>query len=674
MTSRTINIGILAHVDAGKTSLTERMLYERGAISSMGSVVDGTTTTDSGQIERERGITIRTAVAPFRVGDLQVNIIDTPGHPDFIAEVYRSLSVIDGAVLVVSAIEGVEAQTRVLMRSLSQTKIPTAIFINKIDQVGARPEEVINEIRSLLRLAVIPRNRVENSGTKKATVVPISWNNDNLLQQAAALADNDSNLLEFLVDGGLPTIELLSPLIQAQTANSLIHPVYFGSAVTGAGVLEITTELKILSKPMDLSLGEEKLHGRIFAIERGKRGEKIAYARIYSGNIHKRQKVGFSRYENNGEITKFDTAINSLEIVTPTDAHKKDRREEAPLTSGNIGKIIGPNSIKVGDYIGDGEVGRAMTNFAAPNLETIINPLYPKDSLKLNAALQRLVEEDPFIRSRQVKGGAMALLLYGEVQKEVIAERLLRDFGVEAIFEKAQPIYVERPVGKGRALHEMDHRGGPNRFFATIGLLVEPGTVGSGIVYENIGQTGHLPLAFHKAINETVHSTLTQGIYGWQVTDCKVSLTNAGYGSSVSTAADFRQLTPLIIMEALSKSGTSVFEPYNSFELEVPEDVFATVIAKLLTFDSEISNFEYIDSSVVIQGSIPTRSVQGFLGLLPGIARGLGVWLTYPGADQPVKGTIPVRPRTDGNPLNRDEYLLSLSGRNIGQKNRGLTP
>ncbi len=670
MTAATINIGILAHVDAGKTSLSERLLFDHGAIQRLGSVSEGTTTTDSGDIERQRGITIRAAVASFWVDNLQVNLIDTPGHPDFIAEVDRSLSVIDGAVLVVSAVQGVQAQTRVLMKSLSALKLPTTIFVNKIDQRGARPEEVKKQIEALLRLKVIPCNTVKSLGDQNASVAPIgSEEREALLLQATILTDNDPSLLQFLVDGGIPTVEMLAPILRAQTVEGLVKPVYFGSALTGAGVPDLSAGLKMFCRPLDLTPDNNELRGRIFAIERGDRGEKIAYARLYAGKIQERDRVECSRHERNGNVSKYETLITGLELVSPNSRDKEKKRGGAILTTGNIGKIIGPNNIKVGDYLGKGEIGRVGHNFSPPNLEAIVRPQIPSDAAKLNTALLRLAEEDPLISAHLVEGGAMALLLYGEVQREVIAAKLLRYFGVEAVFDKVRPVYFERPAGIGQAFQEMDHRGGPNRFFATIGLRVEPGVFGSGIVYDNKEHFGHLPLAFHKAVEETVHLTLTQGLYGWQVTDCNVTMTHAGYGSSVSTAADFRQLTPLIIMEALRGAGSKVYEPYHNFELEMPSAVFGVVSSKLSALGADIAKFSDNGAYIVIQGGIPAREVQQFLETLPGLTQGQGAWLAYPGEDQPTKGQIPVRARTDGNPLNRDEYMLHLSGR-TGERKR----
>lgn len=236
----TLNLGILAHVDAGKTSLTERLLHTVGIIDEIGSVDDGSTQTDSLALERQRGITIKSAVVSFEIDDVTVNLIDTPGHPDFIAEVERVLSVLDGAVLVISAVEGVQAQTRVLMRTLRRLRVPTLVFVNKIDRRGARDEAVLRAVTERLTPAVVPMGRTVGQGTPQARFAP------GLTPDALdVLADHDDRLLTAYVEDGVPDA-LLRAALADQTARALVHPVFFGSAMTGAGVDELITGIRDL--------------------------------------------------------------------------------------------------------------------------------------------------------------------------------------------------------------------------------------------------------------------------------------------------------------------------------------------------------------------------------------------------------------------------------------------
>ena len=295
MTRRTLNLGILAHVDAGKTTLTERLLYAAGVIGEIGSVDAGTTQTDSLALERQRGITIKSAVVSFAVGGVTVNLIDTPGHPDFIAEVERVLSVLDGAVLVISAVEGVQPQTRVLMRALRRLRIPALLFVNKIDRAGAGEERVLRAIAARLSPAVVPMGSASGLGTRAAGFTP--WGEADAgarARLAEILAERDEGILAAYIDDelGVPYARLRQELA-AQTRRALVYPVFLGSAVTGAGVPELMAGLAELL-PAGTADAGGPVSGRVFKIERGPGGEKLAYVRMFSGTIRTRDRLRFS--------------------------------------------------------------------------------------------------------------------------------------------------------------------------------------------------------------------------------------------------------------------------------------------------------------------------------------------------------------------------------------------
>ncbi|MBO0773077.1 MAG: GTP-binding protein, partial [Actinobacteria bacterium] len=279
---RTLNLGILAHVDAGKTTLTERLLYQAGVISEAGSVDQGSTQTDTLPLERQRGITIKSAVVSFAVGDVTVNLIDTPGHPEFIAEVERVLSVLDGAVLVVSAVEGVQAQTRVLMRALQRLRIPALIFVNKIDRRGAQYERVLAGLSGKLTPAAIALGSVTGLGTSGAGYVPFGAGDPAFASRLAAqLAEHDDELLAAYVGDAAISYQRLRAALAAQARRGLVHPVLFGSAITGAGVPELAAGLAELLPAARGDAGGP-VSGTVFKVERGPAGEKIAWARLFS--------------------------------------------------------------------------------------------------------------------------------------------------------------------------------------------------------------------------------------------------------------------------------------------------------------------------------------------------------------------------------------------------------
>jgi ribosomal protection tetracycline resistance protein len=237
-----VNIGIVAHVDAGKTTLTERILFETKVITKIGRVDHGNTQTDSLELEKRRGITIKASVVSFFVGELKVNLIDTPGHADFIAEVERAFSVLDGAILVISAVEGIQAQTKFLMAILKQLCIPTILFINKIDRAGAQAETLIEQIKAKLTPAVIPLNRPEKLGAKDAYLVDNSFSGDDqffLDRCIDLLTQNDDRLLEAYLNQGQVTEEEIRHALTSQAKAAKLYPIFFGAAMTGVGVTEL---------------------------------------------------------------------------------------------------------------------------------------------------------------------------------------------------------------------------------------------------------------------------------------------------------------------------------------------------------------------------------------------------------------------------------------------------
>ena len=627
----TLNLGILAHVDAGKTSLTERLLFTAGVIEQIGRVDDGTTRTDTLDLERRRGITIKSAVVSFRLGATTVNLIDTPGHPDFIAEVERVLGVLDGAVLVVSAVEGVQAQTRVLLRTLHRLGIPTLIFVNKIDRAGARFGGVLDEIAARLSPRLVPMTRVERLGSREAAVRP----EVDLLR----LADHDDEVLAAVLDG--------RPLPVLRAAGTT-HPVFFGSAITGAGVGELVAGITSLLPAADGDPGGPP-RGTIFKVERGPAGEKIAYLRMAAGTLRVRDTVGPDK------VTAIEVFAGGASVP------------RGAITAGEIGTLRGLATIKIGDPVGVRDVAARHAHFAPPSLETAIEPARRADRGALSAALDELAEEDPLIGVRRDDSRREVFVsLYGEVQKEVIQATLAERFGVEVSFRETTTLCIERPAGVGEATEL--NKVPPNPFLATVGLRVAPRPPGAGVSFALGVELGSMPPAFFKAVEETVRATLGQGLHGWPVTDCAVTMTRAGYSarqshahavfdkSMSSTAGDFRNLTPLVLMTALRQARTTVFEPIHAFRAEVPPDTIPSMLPAL----AELRAVPLETGPAGITGEIPAARVHELLRRLPALTRGEGVLESAFERYEPVRGPAPARARTDDNPLDRKEYLLRV--------------
>jgi len=654
---RTLNLGILAHVDAGKTTLTERLLYAAGVIDEVGSVDEGSTQTDTLVLERRRGITIKSAVTSFGIGDITVNLIDTPGHPDFIAEVERVLGVLDGAVLVVSAVEGVQAQTRVLMRTLRRLGIPTLIFVNKLDRAGADGRRVLRAVADRLTPAVIALGAPRGEGTRGADCVPYGEADRAFLARLAELvADHDDELLaEYLDDeAGLRYGRLVTALA-AQARRGLVHPVFFGSAITGAGLAQLTAGLTELLPVADTKAeADGPVSAAVFKVERGPAGEKIAYARMFSGTLRPRDRVRIGP-DKQGRVT----AIRVFD--------RGGAGQAADIAAGQIGKLWGLTDVRIGDELGVPRAASPEHHFAPPSLETVVAPARPADKGALHAALTQLAEQDPLINLRQDDVRAELLVsLYGEVQKEVIQATLADEFGLAVGFRQSTTICIERPAGTGAAAELM---GGANPFRAAVGLRIDPAPARSGVSFGLEIEPGALPPAFARAVEEAARQTLTQGIFGWQVTDVSVTLTDSGYtppppygwSKWSSSAGDFRSLTPLVLMPALSRARTQVYEPLHRFTIEVPSDTLGAVLPALARLLAVPLTQTVRGSLCVVDGEMPAAAVHRVRSLLPGLTRGEGVLESAFDHYERVRGEIPVRARSDRNPLNRKEYLLRVA-------------
>jgi ribosomal protection tetracycline resistance protein len=663
---KTLNLGILAHVDAGKTTLTERLLYAAGVIDEIGSVDDGTTQTDSLALERQRGITIKSAVVSFAIDDVTVNLIDTPGHPDFIAEVERVLSVLDGAVLVISAVEGVQPQTRVLMRALQRLRIPTLFFVNKIDRPGASDERVLQAISERLTPAISPVGSARELGTRAADFTP--WGTDDAAFRAKlteVLAEQDDRILAAYVDDETSvSYGLLREELAAQTKQALMHPVFFGSALTGAGVDSLMAGIASL---VPAAAGDADGHasGSVFKVERSPAGEKIAYVRMFSGTVRTRDWLRFGR-DVEDKVTAISVFDRGSAVQRPS------------VSAGEIGKVWGLGEIQIGDTIGQVRTASTPHQFAPPTLETVVVPRAPDDKGRLRVALAQLAEQDPLINVRQDDTRQeISVSLYGEVQKEVIQATLASDFGIDVTFRETTMICVERPVGTGEAVENLHAESNP--FLATVGLRIDPAPNGSGIDFRLQVDPRTVPLYLYKTVEnftermgQYVRQTLREGLFGWQVTDCIVTMTKCTYSvpdgppsrrGPPSTAADFRKLTPLVLMQALERAGTVVCEPVVRVRVELPTGTIGAVLAFLARLGAAAQTPSLQGELSTIETALPAARVQNLQRQLPALTGGEGVLESDFDGYQPVGGAAPTRRRTTANPLNREEYMMHLARR-----------
>ena len=626
MATKELNLGILAHVDAGKTTLTERLLYEAGVIDQLGSVDAGTTQTDSLALERQRGITIRSAVASFALGDVHVNLIDTPGHPDFIAEVERVLNVLDGAVLVLSGVEGVQPQTRILMRALQRLHIPTLMFVNKLDRRGADADRVLHDISERLTTAAVP------SGTTGASL-------------AEVLAERDDGIMKaYVEDEAHVPSRLLHESLAAQTRQALVHPVFFGSAVTGDGLDTLRTGITELL-PAGAGDPDGPVSGSVFKIERGVNGEKVAYVRMFSGTIHVRERLRFGR--------GLESKLTAIAVFEQGPAVQRPE-----VSAGAVAKLWGLTEVQVGDRIGELASAGTDHHFAPPTLESVVSAERFDDRAQLRIALAQLAEQDPLIDVRQDDGRQeLSVSLYGEVQKEVIQATLANEYGLDVTFHETTPIYIERPIRTGEAIELLHAETNP--FLATIGLRIDPAADGFGIDFRLAVDPRTTPLYVYKTLDgfaermdQYVRDALHDGLFGWDVSDCVVTMTRCTYSvpdgppsrrGPLSTAADFRKLTPLVVRQALEQAGTVVCEPMAHVRVELPTEAIGAVTAALARLGAAVETPSLRRQLATIEAVLSAAQAQELQRRLPGLTGGEGVVDSSFAGYRPVSGEQPAR-------------------------------
>lgn len=466
-----INIGILAHVDAGKTTLTESLLYTSGAILELGSVDKGTTRTDTMFLERQRGITIQAAVTSFNWNDYKINIVDTPGHTDFITEVYRSLSVLDGAILVISAKDGVQAQTRILFHALQKMNIPTIIFINKIDQDGINLNNIYQNIKEKLSNDIIVMQNV--------TLTPeISIKNIIDLDDWDPVISKNDKLLEKYIAGEKLTIQELTYEEYRCVKKGSLFPIYHGSARNNIGTQQLIEAISNLFCP-EMNENYSELCGRVFKIEYTDHKQRLVYLRLYSGTLHLRDTIVLSEKKK----------VKLTEIYIPSNG---EMIQTEIVCSGDI-FIIPNNTLRLNDIIGNEKIlpCNVWNDKPVPMLRTRIEPIKIEEREKLLDALTEIADTDPLLRyCVDTITHEIVISFLGTVQLEVICSLLIEKYHINIRIEDPTVIYLEKPLQK--ADYTIHIEVPPNPFWASIGLSITPLPIGSGIQYESKVSLGYL--------------------------------------------------------------------------------------------------------------------------------------------------------------------------------------
>ena len=640
MNSKFINIGILAHVDAGKTTLTEKMLELSGRIKSAGSVDKGTSVTDSLEVEKERGISVRSASVSLNWKGKTINIIDTPGHIDFSSEVDRTLLALDFAVLVISAVEGVQAHTENLWSALEKLEIPALIFINKTDRDGADADAVVQEIKKELSQNII--NLQEFSAIDNIS--------DELTEQIASADDVMTE--KYLNEENISFSELKRSL-QKGVQRRKLFPVLSGSAKMNEGISELLDSITSVM-PKSSSTGID-LSGIVYKLEYDNQFGKMASVRLFSGSIKNRDLISYGAEGKENKVTHIKkTYSNKPETLNV-------------LESGNTAVLCGLEDAVAGDIIGsDPELIKKLelckyTGLSDPLLTVKIKPEKDSDNSSLVSAVKELSGEDPALSFLWLKEEReLHIKIMGKIQLEILETVFKQRFGLNVTFGDPIVIYKETPAQHGEGYEEYTM---PKPCWAVVRFEIEPLERGSGVIYESKVGVDKIAAKYQNEIKATIDEALAQGIYGWQVTDVKITLIGEEDHVVHSRPGDFILATKLAMMNGLMNTGCKLLEPILSFRISAPEEASGKIISSLIALRAEIGSPENIDGKIVIEGDIPVASSLDYLNTLNSITSGKAKYITHFGGYREVPlelgNTIPYR---GVSPKDRSKYILKHRG------------
>jgi len=627
-----LNIGILAHVDAGKTTLTERMLYLSGSVRNLGRVDQGSAHTDFMEIEKRRGISVRAASVYFSWKGQPVNIIDTPGHSDFSAEVQRSIRAMDIAIIVVSASDGVQSQTEIFWNALRTAKIPLLFFVNKMDSVGADVEKTLEDIREILGAIPIP-----SLPNEKEKIVEI-------------LCGSNDILLEKYLEYGLDSIvedELLdiyaSSFWEMQTC-----PYITGSALLGEGVaqlLDLISNLSVSKKDEE----EKDFSAVIFRLGQDPLMGRVAYARLFSGTLKNRDLVNNVNSGCHEKVVQIKKVMGSKEIDT------------GKASAGEIVAIYGLSRSRNGDVLGNPSNIKPEVNITTPTIRVRVTPQSDTDYPALVEAVGQISAEDPLIEVIWEKGSRELILsVTGKLQIEVIETILKERYSIEVFTGSPQVIYQERPSCRGYGFVEYTM---PKPCWAVLRFEIEPLPIGSGVVFESKVRDDKIFTKYQLQVEQTIPEALRQGPKGWQVTDLKINLVDGEHHIAHTHPMDFMLATPIGIMDALINTGTDLMEPMNRFRVTYPEEMTGKIISEIIGMRGTFNSPSIKKGLAVMECRAPVAKSVDFPTRISSMTGGRGLMNTYfdgyeicppnEGKETPFRGV---------SPADIEKYILHKRG------------
>ncbi len=659
--SRIRNVGLTAHIDAGKTTVTERILYFAGRTHRLGEVHDGEATMDWMVQEQERGITITSAATTAHWKDHQINVIDTPGHVDFTAEVERSLRVLDGTVALFCAVGGVQPQSETVWRQADKYRVPRIAFINKMDRTGADFDGVVEDIREELGANAVPvvlpigaedrfvgiidlvdMKAVYYDETKEGIAIREEDIPEELLEKARAaeavmierISEQDEQLMEKFLEGETPGRgECIAAMRQATIAGDII-PVLCGAAFKNKGVRRLMDAIiDYLPSPLDLPpiIGAQKesnteilrqpkddspLAALAFKIQSDKHMGKLTYVRVYSGTL------------NSGEVVYNSTREKRQRVGRLFMMHADNRQVVETLHAGEVGAVVGLGDTRTGDTICNEKhpVVLESIEFPAPVIGLAVTPESRIDRDNLSKALMRLAEEDPtFTVATNQETGDVVISGMGELHLEIIVDRLKREFNVNTQVGKPQVAYRETVVGSVEHVHKLVKQTGGHGQYAHVKIEVRPAEPGSGLHFEDRVTGGRIPKEYIPAVERGVVDAMAKGPYaGFPMVDVFVVLLDGSSHDVDSSEMAFRTCARQAFRDACKKAGLQLLEPVMSVEVTAPEDHTGAITGSLCSKRGQIIDMESRGKASITRARVPLAEMFGYSSELRNATSGRG--------------------------------------------------
>ncbi|MFL7871705.1 MAG: elongation factor G [Anaerolineales bacterium] len=672
------NIGVIAHIDAGKTTTTERILFYTGKTYRLGSVDEGTTVTDWMEQERERGITIVSAAVSAEWQGYQVNIIDTPGHIDFTAEVQRSLRVLDGGVVIFDAVQGVEPQSETVWRQADRYGVPRICFVNKMDRVGASYDRTIESIRDRLGanpiVMQIPMgfeatfHGVVNILEQKATL----WEDDlgkdpkhveipdelkEQAQEARAnlverIAELDDELTVKYLEGQEISLDELKAALRRSVIAGKATPVFCGSSLRNKGVqILLDAVIDYLPSPADIppvkgidpdddeevielpADDSAPMSALVFKIVTDPYVGRLAYFRVYSGVV------------NQGSMV-LNTTKGKRERIGRLIRMYADRREDiTEVRAGDIGAVLGFKETFTGDTLCDNKkVVLENITFPEPVISIAIEPKSTADQDKMGEALRKLSEEDPTFRVRSDENTGQTIISgMGELHLDVLVDRMLREFKVQANVGRPRVAYREsitRPVDK--VSHKYAKQTGGRGQYGHVVISLEPGERGSGVLFENKIVGGAIPKEYISSVEKGIMEAADSGVLaGYPVVDMKITLTDGSYHEVDSSEMAFKIAASMAFKEGVQKGGPVLLEPMMKVEVVVPEDYLGEIIGQVNSRRGNVLGMEMRPGNAqAVRAMVPLAEMFGYATELRSATQGRGVFSMEFDHYQPVAESV----------------------------------